>query len=170
MPMRIARLSGESIDSVAVGGLAPQVSELAVAFQRRGHDVDVFTRIGPKQPTYEKSGGVRYRRSPYRANEDSLTDNERMCYSFAWHLAKTEAFEGKSFDTVHGHDWPNVRPIMQAKNRHHNVWSPLQAQPTARAGPKPVPRIRINTNQHVLSGRTNHGSVQQEELEDKPGE
>lgn len=119
MSMRIALLSWESMHSIAVGGLAPHVSELAVALRRRGHEVHVFTRIGPNQLGYESIGGVHYHRCPYQTDDDFLTDNERMCNSFIWHLAETEAFLGAPFDIVHGHDWLSVRAMTQAKNRHH---------------------------------------------------
>ena len=41
--MRIALLSWESLHSIAVGGLAAHVSELAAALSRRGHEVHLFT-------------------------------------------------------------------------------------------------------------------------------
>ncbi len=37
--MRIALLSCESLHSIAVGGVAVHVTELAAAFDRRGHEV-----------------------------------------------------------------------------------------------------------------------------------
>ena len=72
MPMRIALLSWESMHSIAVGGLAPHVSELAAALQRRGHEVHVFTRIGPRQLGYENILGVHYHRCPYQTHDDFL--------------------------------------------------------------------------------------------------
>ena len=119
MSMRIALLSWESMHSIAVGGLAPHVSELSAALQKRGHDVHVFTRLGTGQVTYENIGGVHYHRCPYQVNTDFLIDNERMCDSFIWHLAETEAFLNRPFDIVHGHDWLSVHAMAQAKNRHH---------------------------------------------------
>ena len=43
--MRVAILSWESLHSVAAGGVASHVTELAAALCRRGHDVHLFTRI-----------------------------------------------------------------------------------------------------------------------------
>jgi len=105
--------------SIAVGGLAPHVSELAAALRRRGNEVHVFTRMGSNQAGYDNIGGVHYHRCPYETHNDFLTDNERMCNSFVWHLAETEAFLRVPFDIVHGHDWLAVRAMTQAKNRHH---------------------------------------------------
>lgn len=40
--MRIAMLSWESLHSIAVGGVAAHVTELAAALARRGHQIHVF--------------------------------------------------------------------------------------------------------------------------------
>ena len=116
--MRIALLCWESRHSIAVGGLAEHVTELAFALQRRGHEVHLFTRIGPGQETLARVGGVYYHRCPYEPHPDFLIDNRRMCDSFVWHLAETQADLGKPFDVVHGHDWLVVRAMEQAKHRH----------------------------------------------------
>jgi len=41
--MRIAMLSWESLHSIAVGGVAAHVTELAAALARKGHQIHVFT-------------------------------------------------------------------------------------------------------------------------------
>ena len=119
MSLSVAILSWESLHSVSVGGLGAHVSELAAALERRGHEVHLFTRAGPGQASYKLINGVHYHRCPYDHHPDFLTDNARMCDSFVWHLAETEAFLDKPFDIVHGHDWLAVRAMVQAKNRHH---------------------------------------------------
>ena len=116
--MRVALLSWESKHSIAVGGLAEHVTELAAALQKRGHDVHLFTRLGPGQSGYEEVGGVHYHRCPYKPDADFMIDNKRMCDAFAWHLAETASFIGSPFDVVHGHDWLSVRAIAQIKERH----------------------------------------------------
>jgi len=117
--MRIALLCWESRHSVAVGGLAEHVTELASSLHRRGHEVHLFTRIGPGQKRRTRVSGVYYHRCPYETHPDFLIDNQRMCDSFVWHLAETETALGKPFDIVHGHDWLAVRAMAQVKNRHH---------------------------------------------------
>lgn len=117
-PMRIAFLSWESKHSIAVGGMAEHVTELAAALHQRGHEIHVFTRIGPKQAGYDCIDGVHYHRCPYETHPDFLIDNERMCNSFVWHLAETESYLKGPFDIVHGHDWLSVRAMTQAKNHH----------------------------------------------------
>src|SRR5271165_6206886 len=74
--MRIALLSWESLHSIAVGGVAVHVTELAAALDRREHEIHVFTRQGQSQPGYAFVDGV-------LAVEDTVG----------------------SFDVVHAHDW-----------------------------------------------------------------
>jgi glycosyltransferase involved in cell wall biosynthesis len=116
--MRIAFLAWESKHSVAIGGLAEHVTELAGALCRRGHEVHVFTRLGERQGGYDCIDGVHYHRCPFASHPDFLLENERMCDSFVWHLVETESYLGSPFDIVHGHDWLAVRAIAQVKNRH----------------------------------------------------
>ena len=115
-PMRIALLSWESRHSIAVGGLAEHVSELAAALARRGHDVHVFTRMGPGQSGYDRVNGVHYHRCRYDLHPDFVTDNERMCRSFVGHLGEVEPQLPQPFDIIHGHDWLSAKALAQAKN------------------------------------------------------
>ncbi len=116
--MRIALLAWESKHSIAIGGLAEHVTELGDALTRRGHEIHVFTRVGEGQSTYDLIDDVHYHRCPFESHPDLLTDNDRMCDSFVWHLAETESKMQAPFDIVHGHDWLSVRALSQAKNRH----------------------------------------------------
>lgn len=116
--MQIALMSWESMHSIAVGGLAAHVSHLGAALASRGHDVHLFTRRGEKQSTYELLEGVHYHRCPFTPDADFATYVHRMCDSFVWHLAETEAFLGRPFDVVHGHDWLAVPALVRAKNDH----------------------------------------------------
>ena len=116
--MRIAFLSWESKHSIAVGGLAEHVTELAAALHRQGHETHVFTRIGDRQSGYERIDGVHYHRCPFESHPDFLVENQRMCDSFVWHLVETESYLGAPFDIVHGHDWLSVRAMNRIKNEH----------------------------------------------------
>ncbi|MBI4719618.1 MAG: glycosyltransferase [Planctomycetes bacterium] len=117
--MRIAMFSWESMHSVAIGGLAPHVTELSEALHRRGHEIHVFTRVGMGQSSYDLIGGVHYHRCPYEPHADFVLSTQRMCDSFVWHMAETEHFLGAAFDVVHGHDWLATKAIVPAKDRHH---------------------------------------------------
>jgi glycosyltransferase involved in cell wall biosynthesis len=114
--MRIAILSWESLHSVAVGGVAVHVTELAAALQRRGHEVHAFVRLGQGQSTYQVIDGVHYHRCPIELHPDFVTEMNNMCNSFAYFLGQTEAYQAAPFDIVHGHDWLCAKAVVQAKN------------------------------------------------------
>jgi glycosyltransferase involved in cell wall biosynthesis len=116
--MRIAHLAWESLHSVAVGGVAPHVTELAAALRRRGHDVHVFVRLGQGQSTYDLIDGVHYHRCPIDLDPDFVTEMNNMCNSFVYYMVQTEAHQGAAFDIVHGHDWLCAKGVVQAKNDH----------------------------------------------------
>lgn len=109
-------LSWESLHSIAVGGGAAHVTELAAALGRRGHDVHVFTRRGSGQPPYSRIDGVHYHRCPFDLDPDFITETDNMCNSFVHHVAEAEAYQNFGFDIVHGHDWLCAKGVVQAKN------------------------------------------------------
>ena len=114
--MRIALLSWESLHSVAVGGVAVHVTELAAALERRGHDVHVFVRIGDGQTGYECIHGVHYHRCAIDINPDFVTEMNNMSNALIWRLGEVETYNGGPFDIVHGHDWMCAKAVVQAKN------------------------------------------------------
>ncbi|MFO0838725.1 MAG: glycosyltransferase [Phycisphaerae bacterium] len=114
--MRIAMLTWESRYSVAVGGVAAHVSDIAMALSRRGHEVHVFTRQAENQARRELIDGVHYHRCPYQGLPDLPDDVERMNDSFIWHLVEYEKEVDREFDVIHGHDWLCTRGIVRAKN------------------------------------------------------
>ena len=102
--MRIAMLSWESLHSIAVGGVAAHVTELAAALERKGHDVHVFTRLAHGLEPYSRIHGVHYHRCPMHLTPDFVDEVNGMCSSFAHHFAGVEDLVGR-FDVVHAHDW-----------------------------------------------------------------
>ena len=76
--MRIALLTWESLHSIAVGGVAPHVSELAAGLYRRGHEVHIFARLGEGQSTYDVIDGVHYHRCPIELDPDFITEMNNM--------------------------------------------------------------------------------------------
>lgn len=102
--MRIALLSWESLHSIAVGGVAAHVSELAAALARGGDEVHVITRLGPGQRTYKLVDGVHYHRCAYDSRQDFISDIDNMCRAFVDRLWQIEDYSG-TIDIVHGHDW-----------------------------------------------------------------
>ena len=90
-PLSIALLSWESMHSIAVGGLAAHVTELAGALDRRGHNVHLFTRMGEGQAAYDYIEGVHYHRCPFDPHTDDFLEFvTRMCDSFVHHVREVE--------------------------------------------------------------------------------
>jgi len=116
--MKIAMLSWESLHSIRVGGIAPHVSELSEALVKFGHEVHVYTRLGENQPRYDLIQGVRYHRCGFDDHPDFVTCMERMSDSFVWHLAEEEAWSGRPYDVVHGHDWLVGPALRRIKDTH----------------------------------------------------
>ena len=116
--MRIALLSWESLHSIAVGGVAVHVTELAAALERKGHEVHVFTRMGPGQKHYERIDGVHYHRCPFDLNRDFVNEINSMCRSFVHHLFETENYIG-AFDVVHAHDWLAANAMIWIQQERH---------------------------------------------------
>ena len=102
--MRIALLSWESLHSIAVGGVAVHVTELAAGLGRRGHEVHVFTRQGQSQPGYDFIDGVHYHRCPFALSTNFVDETNNMCRAFVDAVFAVEDMIG-SFHIVHAHDW-----------------------------------------------------------------
>ena len=113
--MNICMFSWETLHSIAVGGIASHVSELAGALARRGHNVHVFTRRGDDQDTHSTVEGVDYHRCDFDTHSDFLSEINNMCNSFAWHMRETAGRIG-GFDVAHGHDWLATKALAQARN------------------------------------------------------
>jgi glycosyltransferase involved in cell wall biosynthesis len=113
--MRIAMFSWESLHSIAVGGIAPHVTELAATLQRAGNEVHVFTRMGQGQQQYEVIEGVQYHRCSFDSNPNFIHKMDSMCRSFAYHFFQTENVSG-NFDIIHGHDWMTANALAEIRN------------------------------------------------------
>lgn len=112
--MRIALASWESLHSVAVGGVAVHVSELARAMEADGHDIHVFTRQGPGQLADECIHGVWYHRVPFDPFPDFVDGVYGMCHAMVRRFGETQRVAG-SFDVFHAHDWLAVAAMLQVK-------------------------------------------------------
>ncbi len=113
--MKIAMLCWESLHSIAVGGVAVHVTELAASLERKGHEVHVFTRMGQGQSAYELIHGVHYHRCPFRLNSDFVEETNDMCRSFVHHVFMVEDYMGSRFDIVHAHDWLAANALIWIK-------------------------------------------------------
>jgi len=113
--MKIAFFSWESLHSIAVGGIAAHVTELAAALERKGNEVHVFTRMGAGQHMHERIDGVYYHRCPFPLNHDFIEEVTGMCRSFVDCLWESEDYSGP-FDVVHAHDWLTAKALAWAKD------------------------------------------------------
>jgi glycosyltransferase involved in cell wall biosynthesis len=102
--MRIAILSWESLHSIAVGGVAVHVTELAAGLERMGNEVHVFTRMARGSPQYARIDGVHDHRCPFPLNTSFVDEIQDFNRSLVHHVFETEDFIG-AFDIVHAHDW-----------------------------------------------------------------
>jgi glycogen synthase len=112
--MRIALASWESLHSVAVGGVAVHVSELARALESHGHEVHVFTRQGLDQAADECIEGVWYHRVPFSDFPDFTAGIYRMCHGIVQRFRETQRVTGR-FDLFHAHDWLAVSAMLEIK-------------------------------------------------------
>lgn len=135
--MKIAMLSWESLHSIAVGGVAVHVTELAAALERKGNEVHVFTRIGRGQRHYDRIDGVHYHRCPFDLNPNFIYEmSNNMSGSFVHHLFQVENLIG-GFDIVHGHDWMVANALALIKNsRHRKIVFTLHSTEYGRNGNK----------------------------------
>lgn len=117
--MRIAMFSWETLHSIAVGGVAAHVTELAAALERCGHDVHVFTRPGYGNGGACHIDGVWYHYCPFNLNRSFVDEIQDMCRSFVWHFFEEENRYGH-FDVIHAHDWLATSAVVWIKEGHPN--------------------------------------------------
>jgi glycosyltransferase involved in cell wall biosynthesis len=89
-----------------------------------GHEVHVFTRIGPGQKEYEVIDGVHYHRCPFGFDSSLIQEMHNMSKSMAHQFFNCENYSG-GFDIVHGHDWhvvPALDEIKKARGKKM-VWT-----------------------------------------------
>jgi glycosyltransferase involved in cell wall biosynthesis len=111
--MRIAMFSSESLHSIAAGGLAVHVTELAAGLQRRGHELHVITRRQDDQNFYDPIEGVHYHRVDHGMSENDVECMDYMCKAMAHRFHEITAMIGK-FEIVHAHDWLSANAMKYA--------------------------------------------------------
>lgn len=132
--MRIGILSWESLHSVAIGGVATHVSELAAALSRGGDEVHVLTRLGFGQSPYAFVEGVHYHRCAYDSRPDFISDIDSMCGALVDNLWQIEDYCG-SIDVVHSHDWLTAKAVTWVKlGREKRVVTTIHSTEYGRCG------------------------------------
>jgi glycosyltransferase involved in cell wall biosynthesis len=144
--MRIALLSWESLHSIAVGGVAAHVTELAAGLARKGHQIHVFTRRAFGQAAHDWTDGVHYHRCTYPPHGDFVDDVNNMCRAFVDRVFEVEDLIGR-FDVIHAHDWLTANAMIWIKQgRGHQCLFTIHSTEYARCGnafpPGPSERIR----------------------------
>ena len=115
---RIAMFAWESLHTIAVGGVAPHVTELAAGLERRGHEVHVYVRAGEGQAPYERIHGVHVHRVTFDLSPDFVQEIQNMCNAMVHFMTETEAYMNNKFDICHCHDWLGAPALINIK---HNL-------------------------------------------------
>lgn len=132
--MRIALLSWESLHSIAVGGVAAHVSELAASMARKGHQIHVFTRGSVGQRCHDSIDGVHYHRCLYPPDCDLVDDVNNMCRSIVDRVFEIEDLASR-FDIIHAHDWLAANAMIWIKQgRGHVCLLTIHSTEYARCG------------------------------------
>jgi glycogen synthase len=113
--LKIALCSWESLHSVAVGGVAPHVTELAAGLCRRGHEVHLYTRAAEQGGSHDVVDGVHVHKVPIELDSDFVNECNNMCNAFTYFLRQTEEYMKSSFDIIHCHDWLAAKALVQLK-------------------------------------------------------
>ena len=132
--MRIAMLSWESLHSIAVGGVAAHVTELAAALARQGHEIHVFTRCACGQAAYDLRDDVHYHRCQYALHYDFVDEINNMCRALVDRVYEVEDLVGH-FDVIHAHDWLTANAMIWIKQgREHKCLFTIHSTEYGRCG------------------------------------
>lgn len=112
---KIAMFSWESLHAIAVGGVAPHLTELAAGLERRGHEVHVYVRTGANQQPYEVIDGVHVHRVAFELSADFVEECANMCNAMVHFMNETESFMNDRFDICHAHDWLAAQALINIK-------------------------------------------------------
>eukprot|EP00188_Purpureofilum_apyrenoidigerum_P002862 Plantae.Rhodophyta-Purpureofilum_apyrenoidigerum.ctg2914.p1 GENE.Plantae.Rhodophyta-Purpureofilum_apyrenoidigerum.ctg2914~~Plantae.Rhodophyta-Purpureofilum_apyrenoidigerum.ctg2914.p1 ORF type:complete len:559 (+),score=97.87 Plantae.Rhodophyta-Purpureofilum_apyrenoidigerum.ctg2914:165-1679(+) len=116
---KIAMFAWESLHSIAVGGVAPHLTNLAAGHERRGHEVHVFVRTGAGQKQYEQIDGVHIHRVCFNLDANFVNEIHNMCNAMVHEFFETERFMASQFDIVHAHDWLAAPALINIKYNHN---------------------------------------------------
>ncbi|CAE7437729.1 unnamed protein product, partial [Symbiodinium pilosum] len=132
-PLKIAMLSWETLHTIAAGGVAPHVTELAGALHKAGHTVHIFTRSTQNRTWENDISGVIYHEVNFNTDGDFVREIENMCSSFVGHFMQMEHRLG-GFDIVHGHDWLVGPAVIQLASMNKRVVFTMHSTETGRCG------------------------------------
>jgi len=132
-PLKIAFLSWETLHTIAAGGVAPHVTELAGALHKAGHTVHIFTRSTQNRTWENDISGVIYHEVNFNTDSDFVREIENMCAAFVGHFLHMESRVG-GFDVIHGHDWLVGPAVIQLSSMNKRVVFTMHSTETGRCG------------------------------------
>ena len=129
--MRIAQVSYHTnpvapLGGRHTGGMNIYVSELARELARRGHHVDIFTRLDGERPEVTSLAPT-LRLVQLAAGPPAPLEKELLTpfvSAFAAEMARFAANEGETYDLVHSHYWQAIaagEPFARAQGAPHLV-------------------------------------------------
>jgi 1,4-alpha-glucan branching enzyme/glycosyltransferase involved in cell wall biosynthesis len=133
-PLRIAMLAWETLHTIAAGGVAPHVTELAADLNKLGHEVHIFTRSTQPRTWEHEIMGVWYHEVAFDTSPDFVREIENMCNALVWACFEYEGRSGKRFDLFHGHDWLAAKGIVQLKAANRPTIFTMHSTETGRCG------------------------------------
>lgn len=133
--MRIGVLSWESLYTLQVGGLGVVATRLCEELAKVGHEVYMFTRGAPGQPSYMYINGVNYYICEFDPGMNCMQFAYNMSMSMVKTLREVEKYEGK-FDVIHGHDWMVVDALDKLKKERYPVVLTFHSTEYGRNGSK----------------------------------
>jgi 1,4-alpha-glucan branching enzyme/glycosyltransferase involved in cell wall biosynthesis len=133
-PLRIAMFSWETLHTIAAGGVAPHVTELAADLHKLGHEVHIFTRSTQPRTWEHEIMGVWYHEVTFDTSPDFVREIENMCGALAGACREYEGRSGKMFDVFHGHDWLAAKACVQIKQGNRKVIFTMHSTETGRCG------------------------------------
>ncbi len=111
--MKIAILAWEALEGIAIGGGAIYTSRLAAALARAGHQIRLFTRLGPNQPMEDIQNNIHIRRCPWDRRPTFLDEIDALSHAFTHYLADSLKSEGH-YDLIHCHEWFTIAAGLKA--------------------------------------------------------
>eukprot|EP01054_Gregarina_sp_Poly1_P011337 Gregarina_sp_Poly_1__11336@NODE_951_length_5575_cov_353_323348_g675_i0_p1_GENE_NODE_951_length_5575_cov_353_323348_g675_i0NODE_951_length_5575_cov_353_323348_g675_i0_p1_ORF_typecomplete_len1476_score198_93Glycos_transf_1/PF00534_20/2_4e03Glycos_transf_1/PF00534_20/3_4e42Glyco_trans_1_4/PF13692_6/3_1e29Glyco_transf_4/PF13439_6/3_3e26Glyco_transf_4/PF13439_6/5_9e03Glyco_transf_4/PF13439_6/6_7e03Alphaamylase/PF00128_24/5e23Glyco_trans_4_4/PF13579_6/3_6e03Glyco_trans_4_4/PF13579_6/2e18Glycogen_syn/P len=133
-PMKIAFLAWETLHTIAVGGIAPHVTELAAALRRVGHEVHVYTRATGIANTVSLHYGVYYHEVTFHLDRDFIQECQNMCNAFVQAIQADEAASNHPYTLIHGHDWLVGRGVIALKGLNRTVVFTMHSTEVGRCG------------------------------------
>lgn len=132
--MKVAFFAWETLHTIAVGGIAPHVTELAAALRRCGNEVHIFTRATTISSGVSNHYGVFYHEVTFALDRDFVQECSNMCAAFVSNMLEEERLSAEVFDMIHGHDWLVARAVTALKGLGRTCVFTMHSTESGRCG------------------------------------